>query len=134
MEVFVHPRSPYSRTDVLPSTRHVQVFVDGTRVANSHSPTLLFETGLPTRYYLPPSDVRLDLLRPTATHTGCPYKGIADYWSVVIDDVEHVDLAWTYPTPLPEAAGVAGMVCFYDEKVDIDVDGVRQPRPQSPFS
>lgn len=124
VEVIVHPRSPFTRCDVLPSSRHVQIVVDGTLVADSHRPTLLFETGLPTRYYLPPEDVRLDLLRPTGTKTGCPYKGIADYWSLVIGDVVHDDIVWGYPTPLPEVAGIAGKLCFFDERVDLEVDGV----------
>lgn len=132
VEVIVHPRSPFSRTDVLPSTRHVQVFIDGNLVADSHSPTVLFETGLPTRYYLPPNDVRLDLLHPTDTHTGCPYKGIASYWSVTVGDTEYDDIVWGYPSPLPEARDVAGMLCFFNEKVDIEVDGVAEPRPMWP--
>lgn len=124
VEVIVHPRSPFTRCDVLASTRHVQVFVDRTLVADSHRPTVLFETGLPTRYYLPRNDVRLDLLRPTGVQTGCPYKGIADYWSVIIGAVEHDDIVWSYPSPLPEASGIADMLCFFNERVDIVVDGV----------
>jgi len=131
VEVIVHPRSPFTRCDVLPSTRHVQVFLDGTLVADSHRPTILFETGLPARYYLPPDDVRLDLLRPSGTRTGCPYKGFADYWSAVIHDVEFHDVVWGYPSPLPEASDVAGMLCFYNERVDIEVDGVAEPQPRA---
>ncbi len=97
--VYVHPRDPHTRVDILDSSRHVVVRVDGTTVADSHHPRLLFETGLPTRYYLPMTDVRLELLAPTATVTRCPYKGSATYWSLG----EHADLAWCYRTPLPES-------------------------------
>lgn len=133
-EVIVHPRSPYSRIDVLASSRHIRVEVDGVTVAESSSPRLLFETGLPVRYYLPKSHVRMDLLQPTDTQTACPYKGYAKYWSIRAGDQVHKDLAWSYATPLEESSKVAGLVCFYSEKVDIYVDGVKQERPKSPFS
>ncbi|GII03996.1 DUF427 domain-containing protein [Planobispora takensis] len=129
-EVYVHPRDPYSRVDVLPSSRHIRVEVDGVTVADSRSPRILFETGLPPRYYLPKTDVRLDLLTPTGTVTRCPYKGQAEYWSVN----GHADLAWSYRTPLEESQRVAGLICFYNEKADIYVDGVLQDRPKTPFS
>ena len=80
-EVFVHPRSPYARVDILPSSRHVRVLIDGVVVADTHRPWLLFETGLPVRYYVPKIDVRMELLEPTDSHTACPYKGIASYWT-----------------------------------------------------
>lgn len=125
VEVFVHPRNPYCRIDALPSTRHVVIRVDGTVVAESHRPTILFETGLRPRYYLPPDDVRTDLLTPTATSTGCPYKGVARYWTLTLDGTEHPDLVWGYDDPLPESAPVGGLVCFYDENdnVELIVDG-----------
>ncbi|GAA3131698.1 DUF427 domain-containing protein [Streptosporangium carneum] len=129
-EVYVHARDPYTRVDVLHSSRHVRVEVDGVTVADSHSPRILFETGLPPRYYLPKTDVRLDLLSPTDTVTRCPYKGTAEYWSVN----GRPDLAWSYRTPLEESGRVAGLICFYDEKVDVYVDGVLQERPKTPFS
>lgn len=132
-EVFTHPRSPYTRVDILPSSRHVRIEVDGVTVAESSRPRLLFETGLPTRYYLPKTDVRLGLLEHTDTSTHCPYKGEAEYWSVRIGDSVHRDIAWSYPTPLPESERVAGLVAFYDEKVDVYVDGVLQDRPRSHF-
>ncbi len=122
IEVFVHPRSPYTRIDALRSSRHVVVEMAGVVVADTRRPTVLFETGLRPRWYIPAVDVRLDLLTPTSTSTGCPYKGTARYWAVTIDGVEHPDIAWSYPTPLPEAAAVAGLVCFYDEKVQLHVD------------
>ncbi len=134
VEVFIHPRDPYSRVDVLPSSRHVEVVVDGVTIADTHHPTVLFETGLPPRFYIPKVDVRMDLLTPTEKHTGCPYKGIANYWSVTAGGTKHPDLAWSYPTPLPESEGVAGLVAFYNEHVDLTVDGELQERPKTPFS
>lgn len=133
VEVFVHPRDPYSRIDALASSRHVRVSIDGTVVADTHKPTILFETGLLARYYLPPTDVRLDLLTPTDTTTGCPYKGVASYWTATIEGTEHPDIVWSYPTPLPESEPVAGLMCFYNEKVDIEIDGVAQERAQTHF-
>jgi uncharacterized protein (DUF427 family) len=133
-EVFTHPRDPYTRVDILRSSRHVRIEVDGVTVAESTSPTLLFETGLPTRYYLPKTHVRMDLLAATDTVSHCPYKGAAEWWSVRAGDSVHSDLAWSYRTPLPESAKIAGLVAFYDEKVDVYVDGVLQERPKSKFS
>ena len=129
-EVFTHPRDPYTRVDILASSRHVRIEVGGETLAESASPRLLFETGLPVRYYLPKTHVRMDLLTPTETATHCPYKGQAEYWSVN----GRVDLAWSYPTPLPESQKVAGLIAFYNEKVDIFVDGEREERPVTPFS
>ncbi len=133
-EVRVHARSPYARIDALASDRHVQVLVDGEVVADSTHATLLFETGLPTRYYLPQPDVRMDLLTPTATVTSCPYKGDARYWSVTVGGTTHDDLAWGYDFPLPESIKVAGLVSFLNEKVDLVVDGVAVDRPKTMFS
>ena len=133
-QVFTHPRDPYTRVDILPSSRHVRVDVDGVTIAESTSPRLLFETGLPVRYYLPKTHVRLDLLEPTDTVTHCPYKGRAESWSVRVGDDVHDDLAWSYPTPLPESQKIAGLIAFYNEKVDIYLDGVLQQRPTTKFS
>jgi uncharacterized protein (DUF427 family) len=133
-EVFVHPRSPYSRVDTLASSRHVRVAIDGVEVADSTRPVLLFETGLPTRYYLPKTDVRMDRLTPTDKATSCPYKGTARYWSVPAAGPAGEDVAWSYPTPLPESIKVAGLVAFYNERVDLTVDGVLLERPRTPFS
>jgi uncharacterized protein (DUF427 family) len=127
--VYVHPRDPYTRVDILASSRHVEVRVDGLTVAATDRPTLLFETGLPTRYYLPMTDARLDLLTPTTSVTRCPYKGSATYWSLG----DQVDLAWCYRTPLPESQKIAGLICFYNERVDLVVDEVVQDRPPSRF-
>ena len=133
-EVFTHPRDPYTRVDILSSSRHVRVEVDGVTVAESASPRLLFETGLPARYYLPKTHVRLDGLIPTETVTHCPYKGQATYWSVRAPDSVHEDLAWSYPAPLPESQKIAGLIAFYNENVDLYVDGVHQERPVTKFS
>lgn len=132
--VYVHPRDPYKRVDILASSRHVVVEVDGVRVADSRSPRILFETSLPPRYYLPLTDVRMDLLRPSGTLTRCPYKGTASYWNLAIGDVEHEDLVWCYRSPVPESQKIAGLACFYNEKVDIYLDGELLDRPSTPFS
>jgi uncharacterized protein (DUF427 family) len=132
--VYVHPRDPHKRVDILPSSRHVTVRVGGVVVADSHRPHILFETGLPPRYYLPLTDVRMDLLRSSTRQTRCPYKGTATYWNVVVDGTEHPDIVWTYRTPLPESQRIAGLACFYDERVEITIDGQRQEPPRTPFS
>ena len=133
-EVFTHARDPHHRVDILRSSRHVEVILNGVTVADSQSPTLLFETGLPTRYYLPLTDVRTELLRSSRSSTSCPYKGTASYWSLDVHGERFEDVVWTYPSPLPESIRITGLACFYDERVDIRVDGVLQERPSSPFS
>ena len=132
--VYTHPRDPYTRVDILASSRHVRVEIDGVTVADSRQPRILFETGLPPRYYLPLTDLRMDLLRPSATESHCPYKGTAAYWSVDTGRQLHEDIVWIYRTPLPESQKVAGLACFYDEKVDVYLDGERQVRPVTHFS
>lgn len=132
-EMTAHPRDPYHRVDILASSRHVRIEVDGVTVADSSQPRLLFETGLPVRYYLPKPHVRMDLLERSDTTTTCPYKGRAEYWSVRIGDELHKDLVWSYPQPFPESCKIAGLVAFYDEKVDVYVDGVKRERPTTPF-
>jgi uncharacterized protein (DUF427 family) len=134
-EVFVHPRDPYHRVDVLNSSRHVKIVVGDEVVAESTRPRLLFETGLPTRYYIPKIDVRLDLLKPSSTTTRCPYKGKAAYWSVTVNGKEFTDIVWGYPAPIPECPKIENLLCFYDEKVDaVYVDGELQTRPVTPWS
>ena len=133
-EVFVHARDPYTRVDALPSSRHIEVKINGVTVADSNKPTLLFETGLPTRYYLPLTDVRMDLLRDSDTATSCPYKGQANYYSVDLDGELFEDIVWYYKYPVEESSRIAGMVSFYNEKVDIYVDGVEEERPKTMFS
>jgi uncharacterized protein (DUF427 family) len=134
MEVHVHARDPSKRVDVLPSERHVRIEVDGEVVAESRRAHALFETTLPTRWYLPLEDVRQDLLVPTATQTTCPYKGTARYWSVQIGDAVHRDIAWSYPEPIPECPRIRDLVAFFNERVDVIIDGERQPRPHTPWS
>lgn len=127
-----HARSPYVRIDALPSSRHVRVVAGGEVVAESYRPTMLTETGLGPRYYLPRTDVRMDLLTPTDTTSHCPYKGTASYWTLNVGDLELTDVAWGYVTPLREALRVAGLVCFWPEKsadLELYVDGVRVGRP-----
>lgn len=130
-QVFIHPRDPYKRVDAQPSSRRVIVEVHGTVLADSRRPTILYETGLPPRYYIPHDDVRMDLLTRTETTSGCPYKGFAHYWNVTVDGRVHPDLAWGYADPLPESSPIKGLVCFYNEQVDLIVDGERQPIPKS---
>jgi uncharacterized protein (DUF427 family) len=108
--------------------------VDGVTLAESAQPRILFESGLPPRYYLPLTDVRMDLLRPSASQSHCPYKGAASYWSVDTGRGVHADLVWIYHTPLPESQKIAGLACFYDEKVDVHLDDVLQDRPKTHFS
>ena len=122
-QVFTHARDPYTRGDILPSSRHVRVEADGVVIAESYKPTLLFETRLPVRFYLPKTDVRMDLLSPAATITHCPYKGEAEYWSLKHDE-SSTDVAWSYRTPLVESEKIAGLVSFYPERVDVYVDEV----------
>lgn len=129
-----HPRDPFSRIDLRRSSRSVEVVVDGETLASSDRPLLLFETGLPLRFYLPPDDVRLDLLRPTTTRSTCAYKGHASYLSYDGPAGPVEDIAWTYPEPLPDVAPIAGMIAFFDERADVVVDGVRRGRPRTEWS
>lgn len=133
-EVFVHPRDPYHRVDVLNSSRHVKVTVGGVVVADTRRPRLLFETDLPTRYYIPKLDVKMELLEPSQTTSRCPYKGVASYWSVRAGDSVHPDLAWSYKSPIPECPKIENLIAFFNERVDLDVDGERMERPQTPWS
>jgi uncharacterized protein (DUF427 family) len=134
-QVFVHPRSPYSRIDTLRSSRLLRVESKGVVLAESTSPVLLFETGLPTRYYLNPTDVDFTHLVPSDTETACPYKGITSgYWSSDVGGAIHPDIAWTYRFPLREVLPIAGLIAFYNEKVDLFLDGVELERPHTHFS
>jgi uncharacterized protein (DUF427 family) len=133
-EVFVHPRDPYHRVDSVRSSRHVRVALGDQTLAESDRPFLLFETGLPTRYYLPREDVKLESLESTKTSTQCPYKGTAsNYWRLR-GDAEGRDLAWSYPEPIAESAKIAGKVAFFNERVDVWVDGELEERPQTVWS
>jgi len=133
-EVYTHPRDPYTRVDILASSRRVRVEVDGLVLAESTNARVLFETGLPPRWYIPKTDLRMDLLVPTGTATHCPYKGQAQYWSVPLRDRVVEDLAWSYRTPLPESQKIAGLVAFYNERVDLFIDDQLQERPVTKFS
>lgn len=130
----VHARDPTKRVDAVPSERHVRVSVDGRLVAESRRPTAVFETDLPTRWYLPREDVDLDRLVASPTVSACPYKGTARYWSVEIDGRRHPDIAWAYPDPVPECPRIRDLVCFFNERVDLEVDGERLARPLTPWS
>jgi uncharacterized protein (DUF427 family) len=132
--IYGHPRNPYARVDALRSHRRVTVTLEGVVLADTTSPVLLFETSLPTRYYIDKADVRFEHLEPSSTETLCPYKGVTTgYWSVRVGDTVHPDLAWSYHYPLPAVAPIANLVAFYNEKVDITVDGVPLARPKTHF-
>jgi uncharacterized protein (DUF427 family) len=134
-EVFVHARDPYKRVDVMPSSRHVEVFLGGEKVADTRRAHFLFETRLPTRYYIPAEDVRTDLLVPSEKTSACPYKGRASYFSAKIGDQVFEDIVWYYPQPIPECPKIRGLLCFYNEHVDeIRVDGAVVPCPVTPWS
>jgi uncharacterized protein (DUF427 family) len=130
-----HPRSPYARVDAIRSSRHVRVEIDGVVLAETTAPVLLFETGLPTRHYIQRTDVDFATLERTGTQTYCPYKGTtSDYWSARIGGALHEDIAWSYAYPSPQVLQIAGLVAFYDEKVDTFYDGVPVARPRTKFS
>jgi uncharacterized protein (DUF427 family) len=132
--VFGHARPPYHRVDALRSSRRVEIQVGGEVVAHSVRPVLLFETHLPTRYYLPFADVRTDCLEPSDTVTMCPFKGRARWWSVRAGGVLVPDVAWSYPDPVPEQPAIRDLLCFFTERVDLVLDGVPQARTVSPWS
>jgi len=133
-EVHSHPRDPFKRVEALASSRHVTVSSDGVRLADSHDPVLLFETHLPTRFYFRPEDVNLAALEPTDNESACPYKGFTSrYWSVA-GQPDQTNVGWAYDEPYPAVGKIAGRIAFYNELVDIDIDGVRQERPVSIFS
>lgn len=128
-----HPRDPFHRIDTVRSSRHVRIELDGALLAESSRPTLLFETMLPTRFYLPRDDVVAELVR-SDTRTCCAYKGQAAYWSVRTASGMQGDLAWTYPHPLPDGSGVRDLVAFFTERLDVVLDGERLDRPVTPWS
>jgi uncharacterized protein (DUF427 family) len=136
-QVFVHPRNPYVRVDTLPSRRHIRVELEGHVLADSRAPVLVFETGLLTRYYINRSEVAFEQLIRTDTQTACPYKGVtSDYWSLRAEgrrSHRYEDIAWSYSFPTRQVLPIAGLVAFYNEKVDIEVDGVALPRARTRF-
>ncbi len=133
-EIVGHPRDPYHRIDTIRTRRHIRVSLDGELLAETHDAVALFETNLPARWYIPASDVVAALER-SDRHTLCPYKGTASYWSVRFEggSVEE-DVVWYYPEPIPEAAQVKDLLCFYNERVDIELDGELAKRPESPWA
>ena len=134
-QIFVHPRDPFKRVDVLSSKRHVRVLIDGQTVADSRRPRLLFETNHPVRYYFPQEDVRMDLLIPSATKSRCPYKGPASYWSVKIGAELFADMVWGYMEPIPECPKIKGLLCFFHERgAEIHVDGEKIPAPKTKWA
>lgn len=133
--VRTHPRDPYTRLDVIQSSRHVKIIHAGHTLAESHRPVLLFETGLPVRYYLYQTDVRMDLLKPSDRQTDCPYKGKASYYSMAMEEKEKLNIAWYYPFPNTEVLKIKDLICFYTEQLDdLIVDGESQPSVPLPES
>jgi uncharacterized protein (DUF427 family) len=128
-----HPRDPFHRIDVLPSSRQVRLELDGEVLADSSRPVLLFETMLPTRYYLPRGDVTAELVA-SDTRTWCAYKGQASYFSVRAGGRLVPDIAWSYPDPRHDATQVRDLIAFFDERIDVTLDGERRPRPVTPWS
>jgi uncharacterized protein (DUF427 family) len=112
----------------------VRIELDGETIAETSRPRLLFETGLPMRCYISQADVRMELLEASDNQTQCPYKGIASYFSIRIGDRLHEDLVWTYPFPIPESHKIEGLLAFWDERVDVYIDGELQQRPESPWA
>jgi uncharacterized protein (DUF427 family) len=131
-EIGVHPRDPYHRVDVLATDRHIKISLDGVVLADTDRALALFESNLPTRWYMPIEDVRAEL-EPSDTITRCPYKGTASYYSVKLEDGGR-DLVWYYEQPLDEVGRIKGLVCFFNEKIDLELDGEPQQRPDSPWS
>jgi uncharacterized protein (DUF427 family) len=118
--------NPGHTVTIAPADLHVVVSVDGEKVAETDHPVLLDETGMPTRYYIRREDVRMDLLRRTSFKTECPFKGHASYWTLELGDAVHDGIVWSYETPIAEAEGIAGLLCFYNDRVDLSVS-VRSP-------
>jgi uncharacterized protein (DUF427 family) len=131
--IFGHPRDPYHRVDVRLSSRPIRIEVDGELVAETTGARLLYETQLPTRFYLPREDIRVEL-QPSEARSYCPYKGEASYWSLELGGRVLEDLGWTYAEPLPDAVSIKGLVAFWDEQVDVFVDGERRGRPGGELS
>ena len=133
-QVFGHPRDPYHRIDTYRASRSVRIWVDGEVIAESTRAVALFEAGLPARFYLPADDVQLDLLEPSEKTSRCAYKGIASYWHIRVADTLHDDLAWTYAEPDNEVGAIRGLICFFNERVDLELDGRAQERPVTQWS
>ena len=127
-EIFACPRDPNHRVDVVNASRRVEAVLGGEKLAETTRPLVVYETGLPPRFYIPQDDIRMDLLEPSDTRTGCPYKGEAVYWSARVAGKLHEDVVWSYPDPIAECPKLKGCFCFYKERLDgVFVDG--EPAP-----
>ncbi|MCJ1458862.1 hypothetical protein MMC28_009236 [Mycoblastus sanguinarius] len=123
-----HPKDPYKRIEILPSSRTITAKVDGVTIAESTNNQFLFETMLRTRHYMPKTAARWEFLAESETISTCPYKGVANYYNVVVNGKEYKDLVWWYKYPTTESTPIAGHMCFYNEKVDIYIDGVKEEK------
>ncbi|KIM40709.1 hypothetical protein M413DRAFT_446106 [Hebeloma cylindrosporum] len=129
-QIFIHPKDPYKRVDILQSSRHIRIEINGTEIANTRAPRLLFETDLPVRTYIPKTDCRMDLWTPSTHTTGCPYKGVANYYNIVLSSGETFEnILWWYPNTTVECSAIKGFVAFFDERLDVWIDGEKQERP-----
>ena len=122
-----HLRDPYHRVDVRRSSRPVRVLLGETVLAETRRPLLLSETGLPNRFYVPAADVRQDLLEPSDTHTMCPYKGTASYWSVSAGDRKLADAVWSYPQAEGDSAAISGYLSFLHDDLVTEVGDPGDP-------
>ena len=136
-EIYRHPRDPYTRIDAIPSSRHIQVILNGHVVADSKRPVILFETGLTPRYYLPKEDIKMEYFTPSDLKTQCPYKGWATYLSANVDGKKYENIVWSYQDPVPELPKIKGLYSFYNEQVDVltidDVEWSLQPEDRLPY-
>ncbi|WP_028266313.1 DUF427 domain-containing protein [Arthrobacter sp. MA-N2] len=132
-EIIGHPRDPFHRVDIRASSLDVEVSLEGVTLASTNGAQLLYETFLPVRYYIPPGDVRLDLMEESSERTVCPYKGEASYWTYPGSEAG-TNVAWSYDRRFRDAAQIHGLLSFFNERVDLTVDGVLQPRPVTPWS
>ncbi|KAL8795439.1 MAG: hypothetical protein Q9195_002028 [Heterodermia aff. obscurata] len=126
--IYAHPKDPYKRIDILPSCRNITVKIDGVTIAESSSNMFLFETMLRPRYYLPKTSLQWRYLRESDTTTRCSYKGVANYYTAVINGKEYKDVVWWYKYPTAESARISNLACFYNEKVDVFIDGVLEAK------
>jgi uncharacterized protein (DUF427 family) len=127
-EIYIHPKDPNTRVDVLPSQKRIVVKVDDVIIAESGTPVILYETGLRPRYYLPKTSANWEYLESSDITTGCPYKGVANHYNIVINGKVYEDHAWWHRYPTLESAAIVGKICFYNEKVDIYIDGVQEKK------
>jgi len=136
--IFVHPKDPFKRVDIVSSSRALKVEIDGHTIASAPTSMHLYETGLPVRYYVPLTSIDVSKLKRSETKSQCPYKGEAEYYHVEIEGKEYNDIVWFYDRPTVECAAVTGLCCFYNEKVDVSImDGgewKRLERPKTHFA